>query len=284
MSRATVLRARTASIEELSRVVTAMRSLAAAQVQEAERALPGIRRCAEIVGNAIARTRPLLGASIAPMDVPPRLVVVCSERGFVGGFNEHLIEHAAAMPEAAAGHTWIVGTRGVQLARSRRLATEWTIPMATHARGVFDAADALAAEIEQRLARGELGGLAVLATRHRPGEPAAIERRLLLPLPAVEERLAAALPPLHHLAPVELLARLVGEYVAGELARALMESLASENAARLQAMEAARHHISDKLGDLRGEANRLRQEEITAELLDVITGAEAVRAEKGRQR
>jgi F-type H+-transporting ATPase subunit gamma len=98
VSRATVLRARTASIAELSRVVTAMRSLAAAQVQDAERALPGIRRCAEIVGGAIARTRLLLDASTAPLDVPPRLVVVCSERGFVGGFNERLIDRAAAMP------------------------------------------------------------------------------------------------------------------------------------------------------------------------------------------
>ena len=284
MSRAAVLRARTASIEELSRVVTAMRSLAAEQVQEAERALPGIRRCAEIVSNAIARTRSLLGASLAPMTVPPRLVVVCSERGFVGGFNERLIEQAAAMPEAIAGHTWIVGTRGVQLARSRRLATEWTMPMASHARGVFDAARALAEEIEQRLAGGELAGIAILATRHLPGEPAAIERRALLPLPASEGRDAAALPPLHHLAPDELLAQLVGEYVADELALVLMESFASENAARLQAMEAARHHISDKLRDLRGEANHLRQEEITAELLDVITGAEAVREEKGQGR
>lgn len=284
MSRATVLRARTANIEELSRVVTAMRSLAAAQVQEAERALPGIRRCADIVSNAITRTRSLLGASVASLDAPPRLVVVCSERGFVGGFNERLIEHAATMSETAAGHTWIVGTRGVQLARSRWFAIEWTMPMASHARGVFEAARALAGEIEQRLARGELGELAILATRHPPGESAAIERRALLPLPPSEGRDAAALPPLHHLAPVELLARLVGEYVAGELARALMESFASENAARLQAMEAARHHISDKLSDLRGAANRMRQEEITAELLDVNTGAEAVRDQKGQRR
>jgi F-type H+-transporting ATPase subunit gamma len=152
--------------------------------------------------------------------------------------------------------------------------------MVSHARGVFEVARVLAGEIERRLARGELGGLAILATRHVPGEPAAIEHRTLVPLPAPTARWPGELPPLHHLAPDELLARIVGEYVAGELARTLMESFASESAARLQAMEAARRHIEDRLRELHDEANRLRQEEITAELLDVITGAEAVRHEE----
>jgi len=59
-----------------------------------------------------------------------------------------------------------------------------------------------------------------------------------------------------------------------------MESFASENAARLHAMESARHHIDDKLRALHDDANRLRQDEITSELLDVITGAEAVGREE----
>jgi F-type H+-transporting ATPase subunit gamma len=281
MSRAAELRARIASVDELLQVVTAMRSLAAARVQRAERALPGIRRYAEIMADAIASAEALLaGAStlVPPSDLPATLIVVCSEHGFAGRFNELLLDRAAAEPEAATGRLWLVGTRGAQLARARSLASEWTMPMATHAAGVFDGARRLATELERRVARGELGRLAILGAHRADGETVALDRRQLLPLATSSpSRPPPAVPPLHHLPPVVLLARVIDEHVVGELSRALMESFASENAARLQAMEAARHNIDDKLRELREQSRRLRQDEITAELLDVITGAEAVR-------
>jgi F-type H+-transporting ATPase subunit gamma len=281
MSRAVELRARIASIDELLGVVTATRSLAAARVTRAERALPGIRRYAEIVGDAIARARmlvtspgPVLGGDEA---APARLIVTCSEHGFAGAFNERLLDRAAVELEAHGGRLWIVGTRGSTLARTRGLAVEWEMAMATHVAGVFETARGLAAELERRIASGTLGQLAILGAHRGEGEAALIARMPLLPFEAVPpHQPLPSLPPLHALAPDRLLGQVIAEYIVGELTRALMESFASENAARLQAMEAARHNIDDKLRALREEARRLRQEEITAELLDVITGAEAV--------
>lgn len=279
MSKATVLRAQIATIDELQGVVTAMRSLAAAQVQNADRALPGIRRYAQIVARALDRARAIAKLGEPADDrsqLPARLVVVCAERGFVGPFNERLIERAAAEPEATHGRLWILGSRGVQLARARGLTPEWTAPMPTHAGGVFEAARSLAAELEHRIARGELDRIAVLGANREQGAVTALERHQLLPLSRTTAVQATATPPLHHLPPLDLLARVIGEYVAGELVRTIMESFGAENAARLQSMEAARHHVEDKLRSLRDEANRTRQEEITSELLDVVTGAEAV--------
>ena len=284
------LRVQIASLGELRGIVTAMRSLAAAEVQNAERALPGIRRYAEILAEAVAQARALVAApAVMPppwREAPARLVVICSERGFVGAFNERLIERVAAEPEARAGHLWLVGARGVQLARARGLAPEWTMSMPTHAAGVFQAARQLAAEIESRFVRGELSRVALVTTRRGAGEATELERRQLLPLelgpgPGLGSSTAEAQVPVHHLDPLELLVGVIGEHVAGQLVDALMESLASENATRLRAMEAARHHIEDELRVLRERANRLRQEEITAELLDVITGADAVRGGGG---
>lgn len=281
MTRAVELRARIASIDELHGVVTAMRSLAAARVQRAERTLPAIRRYAEIVADAIARVQSLFGAPGAalgePADVPPRLIVVCSEHGFAGAFNERLLDRAIAEPEATSGRIWIVGTRGLQLARARGVTIEWTLPMAIHVAGVFDIARRLAAEIERRLARGELGRLAIMGAHHAPGEAITIDRRPLLPFASeLPHGPLPSLPPLHQLPPVVLLARVIGEHVVAVLSRALVESFASENAVRLEAMEAARHNIEDKLHALREQARRLRQEEITTELLDVMTGVAAV--------
>jgi len=277
VSRASELEARIASIAQLLDVVTAMRSLAASRVQRAERALPGVRHYADIMDDAIGRARSLVGEAFAtaPPELAPRLIVVCSEHGFAGAFNERLLDRAA--PEVADHRLWIVGTRGLSLARTRGLAVEWTMPMATHVAGVFEAARRLGLEIERRVARGELGTLAVLSARRIAGEgTTAIERRPLLPL-ASSPRTLPPIPPVHHVPAAQLLGRMIGEFVVGELSRVLVESFASENAARLRAMEAAHRNIETKLDALRGQANRYRQEDITAELLDVITGAEAVR-------
>jgi len=281
VSKASMLRAQITSIEELHGVVAAMRSLAAAQVQNADRALPGIRRYAQIVGAAVSRARVLV-ADPRPTDersvLPPRLLVVCAERGFVGAFNERLIERAAAEPDAAHGRLWIVGARGIQIARARGLAVEWTASMPSHAAGVFEKAREVAAELEHRVARGELDRITVLGAMRAQGAGPSIERYQLLPLPlaTASTETKPLEPPVHHLPPLELMARVIGEYVAGELVRVLMESFGSENAARMQAMEAARHHIDDKLRTMRDEANRIRQDEITSELLDVVIGSEAV--------
>ncbi len=85
------------------------------------------------------------------------------------------------------------------------------------------------------------------------------------------------MPPLHHLAAQPLLEALAGEFVLAELTRMAMESLAAENAARLYAMSAARDNVERKLAQLHQDEHRARQEEVTTELLDVVTGAEALR-------
>jgi F-type H+-transporting ATPase subunit gamma len=72
------------------------------------------------------------------------------------------------------------------------------------------------------------------------------------------------------------LRHLADEYLFAEVTHAIMESLISENAARLRVMESADHNIGDKLEDMVRNEHTLRQEAITSELLDVVTGAEAI--------
>jgi F-type H+-transporting ATPase subunit gamma len=74
----------------------------------------------------------------------------------------------------------------------------------------------------------------------------------------------------------ELFSALIREYYFVSLYRTLAESLSSENAARLAAMQAAEKNIEDKLNDLKLEHNLLRQTSITEELQDIIAGAEAL--------
>lgn len=80
-----------------------------------------------------------------------------------------------------------------------------------------------------------------------------------------------------------LLSRLIQQYLFVSLFRACAESLASENASRIAAMQAAEKNINERLDDLRSSFNRLRQSAITDELLDTVTGFEAL-SEKRQKR
>jgi F-type H+-transporting ATPase subunit gamma len=279
------IQGRIASMDELQDIVGAMRSLAGMRMQEAQNSLPGIRRYAESMATAI-------GAALTLMPEPRperrterdhRAIILCmAEHGFVGGFNERLIDAAQAQL-GDRDLLFVLGSRGAALVFERGRKAAWTSPMATRLTGVTDIVNRLAGELYRRIARGAISRVEVMFGRYRQGTASTIERRLLLPLDTAA--LVAGQPrqtPLHNLEPQALLERLMAEYVFALLTEATVESMASENAARFAAMEAAHDNVSKKLSGLRQDARQARQSEITSELLDLITGAEAMRSETDR--
>jgi len=269
------LKARIASLDELRDLIRALRSLAAAHMQEASAALTGIRQYVEVIEDAIVAVADLLprtdGRDAAPRpDDAHVLIVVCSEHGFAGGFNERLLDRAEA--ELAPGHQLgIIGRRGAVAAEERKLATSWSVAMAAHVAGVPAATRRVAGHL------ADVAAADIIFAHPVSSGGFEVEKRTVLPLdPALLAGSEQRSPPLHHLAPEVLLQRLAGEYLLAEITRAVMESLTSENAARLLVMQGADHNIGDKLQDLRRLENALRQESITSELLDVVTGAQAV--------
>ena len=268
------LKARITSLEELRDLIRALRAMAASHVQEAQGALAGIRRYAEVVERGIAENASLLRSRRAPesvADIGRRiLLVVCSEHGFTGAFNDRLIERAKAelRPNVKLG---IIGRRGAVLAEETGLAVEWSIAMATHIGGV----PIVARRVADRL--GDIAAARIVFASYKSGGQYDIKARDILPLdPNLLKASDGEGPPLHQLDPFVLLRRLSNEYLFAEITRAIMESLASENGARLQVMSAADRNIGDRLEGLGRQFHHLRQEAITAELLDVVTGAEAV--------
>lgn len=269
------LRARISSLHDLRELMQALRVLAASHLQEAQGALPGIRQYVRTVEDAIAAGASLLPAPVEsglaePAGGPSVLIMLGSEHGFAGSFNDVLLDRVqeARRPGQQLA---VIGSRGAVFARDRGLAPAWTLPMATHVAGVLgvarQAADALS----------DISSADVLFLRHRPGAGPMLELQRLLPLaPVLMARGNGGTPPLHHLDPAILLQRLAGEYLLAEITGALMESLAGENAARLHAMERADRSIDDKLTGLAREEQVMRQEGITSELLDVVTGARAI--------
>jgi F-type H+-transporting ATPase subunit gamma len=120
----------------------------------------------------------------------------------------------------------------------------------------------------------------VANARSRQGGGTTIEQYRLLPLDIAPLAAKRPLQPrLHKLAPDLLLEKLVAEYVFALLTESAVESIASGNAARFEAMASAHDNVSKKLDQLNQAARQARQSEITMELLDLVTGAEALRSE-----
>jgi F-type H+-transporting ATPase subunit gamma len=270
-----------ASMDDLLDIVGAMRSLASMRLQEAHRALPGVRRYAEAMAAAIGDTLLLMSeATIGGHATRGRraLVLCTAEHAFVGGFNERLL-NAAETDRDACDVLVILGSRGATLAQERSQQIVWTHPMATRLESVPETIRRLTAELFSLIARRDVTRAEVMFARYRQGTAATIERRPLFPFnlaPLAAKR--ARPPPLHNLSPQALVEKLLAEYVFALLTEAAVESLASENAARFSAMESAHGNVSKKLDQLRQEARQARQSEITTELLDLMTGAEALQS------
>ncbi|MBI1179273.1 MAG: ATPase [Alphaproteobacteria bacterium] len=277
MSRLAEIESHIGSMQELLEIVGAMRSLAGMRVQEAQRSLPGVRRYAESLAAGIADTLLLdQGAAASRGVAGPGAVVLCtSEHGFVGGFNEHLVD-AVGEWLGPRDLLFVLGGRGAALAEERGRKPRLAVPMATRCAAATETVQRLTEELYRLIARGSIAGLAVVFARYRQGSQSAVERRSLLPIDVAAPGAGMSRqPPLHNLSAAALQEKLTSEYVFALLMEAVVESIASENAARLAAMEAARQNVSRKLDGLRRDAREARQSEITAELLDLVTGAEA---------
>lgn len=278
MTRLAQIEAHLQSMHELRDIVGAMRSLAGMRVQEAQGMLPGIRLYAQAIESALADTLLLMKEP-----EPPRradrggrvLVVYTAEHGFVGAFNEHLLEAAEAGLGAEAV-LFVLGSRGAVLASERGRPAGWAHAMASRSSGAVETVERLSRELYLRIARGEVAAVEVLYSRYRQGRPATLERRQLLPLdPASLAVAQLRQKPLHNLDAVELHEKLMVEFVFALLTEAAVESIASENAARLAAMESAHENLSHRLDRLQQDSRQARQSEITAEILELVTAAKA---------
>jgi F-type H+-transporting ATPase subunit gamma len=283
MARAEVIASQIGSLNELLEIVSALRAIAAVQMQQSRRSLDAIRLYADIIRRALAEA-----ATLMPEDSNdpaaggaqrPGLIVFCSEHGFCGAFNEPLISAAAEASKSDSNLRLIfVGSRGSQRSSERGLHPALTLPMATHSGGVTATARRVAAELYRMFNEQMLTSVEALYTREETAQRAHLVRLKLLPLeaPAVEGD-RSRMPPIVNMEPRRLFDDLAAEYMFAMLEAAAMESFASENAARFRTMEAAHENIGNKAGELGRTMRRIRQEAVTTEILDLIGGFEAMK-------
>ena len=265
---------------ELSSLVRALRSMAASRAREARDASRSTARYAGLIERAILAIMPFTPA-FAPeaqaSDGTAFLVAITSESGFVGALNHHVLDKANDALTSTE-RLLVVGRRGQSVAAERGLDVDAGFRVASRPNGVTH----VAREIVKRL--GTTRSVRLLFARPTSGARYTLELQQAVPLAVDrrtdESRLAA---PLHHLPAEELLHGLLSEYLFAKVADALMEGLASENAARLSTMDSASRNIRDRVERLQRQAVAARQERTTSDLLEVVVGAQAVAQERAVQ-
>lgn len=265
------------SVQELETVVGAMRGIAAARSREARTRLDGIRACAAIVGAAIGDALMLDQNDEVPSsagdDSLQVAIVICAEQGFVGTFNEHVIEEAGRRTRSESTEYFVLGDRGVAIAAEHGMKVGWSAPMVAHADEVSALASRVTEALYARLADARVRRVTVLHALPKLSATLEIVERILLPFDfkrfaAPDRRIA----PLVTLPVPKLLAKLAEEYVYAQLCEAIMLSFSAENEARMRAMIAARTNVHNKLDQLVGDFRQLRQEEITSEIVELSAG------------
>lgn len=257
--------ARLASLQGLSGIVSALRTLSAIRMQQAQAALPGMRAYADVVASALGDALLFLPGVDPSRAHPGRrgVVVFATEHGFVGGLVRELLDALPPQPF----ELFVVGTRGQLTARERGLAFARGFPMATRTEAVAATAGAVGEELARRFVAGKLASADVIHARQEPGRRRAIVQRRLLP-PTTAPVSRRRRPPHAYLPPAQLVEKVMLEFFFAELAHAAMEGFAAESAANLETLESASQAIREKVEELRGRQNRLRQEQITEQILE----------------
>ena len=272
--------ARVDGIRQLGAVVNAMRGIAAARAQQARSQLVAVESYSATIALAIGRTLPQVPAArsdTAGRSTRPAVVLFCAEQGFAGAFSERLLD--AVRADLSDSELFLVGTRGRAVAAEKGVVAAWNSPIPSNSLGIPKLADRISEALYARIATGEIDRLDAVFSRWQLGHGIRTERCRLFPLDMSGfPRPKDANTPLLNLPSETLLIELTADYVHAQLCKTALHAFAAENEARMEAMASARSQIERQLSALQGTQRTVRQEEITAEIIELVAGETASRS------
>lgn len=286
---------RISSIQNIRKITSAMEMVAAARLRRAEQRIEKLRPYADAIRQMTRQAADAAGSgevSALPLlqqrenEEKVALLLVTADRGLAGAFNSQILRAGlkaqAEIEEAGEKAVFFAtGRRGVSSLtfRNREPQDSWTgfteRPVYANAREVAEAL--MAAYVD-----GEVDRVEIFYNGYVSPLVQEVRRQVILPLQesAVlgEEEADQGAQALvdYEPDPVEILKKLIPDYVEISIYRALLESSASELGARMTAMRSASENAGELIEKYTLEMNRARQAEITQEIMEVVGGAEAL--------
>lgn len=282
------LRRRIRSVKNTQQITRAMKIVSAARLRRAQDRVTAARPYAKGFGEVLEQIAAAIGEAAEQGFQHPLLeqrpenrvlvFVISSDRGLCGAYNTNLIKAARQFVDEkkAAGaqvdlHT--VGRKGDEFFRKRGYSIR-EAHIQFLATMTYADVSAMAHELIRFATEGEYDAVYLLYTEFRTAATQITTAKKLLPVALPEE---GDSPDYIFDQPAEqLLASMLGQYVVLSLYQSLLEASASEHGARMTAMDAATSNANDMIQKLTKHHNRVRQASITTELIEVVSGAQAL--------
>jgi F-type H+-transporting ATPase subunit gamma len=280
------IRRRISSVKSTQQVTKAMKMVAAAKLRRAQTAAENSREYSEKLTGILKSLSGAPGAEHQPFlqpgaDAPAHAIVIGSDRGLCGGYNTSIIKLAGK---------WLEGDEGKE-AKFTTVGRRTTDHFSRHSEAVdashtdvgaeanIELARSIAADVSRRFVTGEAGTVHLIYTKFRSAisqEPVAVQ---LLPLTTTadgDEDDTAGPDYVFEPDPGFILGSLLPRYVETKIYHAMLEAMASEHGSRMTSMDSATRNAGDMIDNLTLQMNRARQAGITTELMEIVSGAEAL--------
>ena len=284
------IKRRIGSVQSTQKITSAMKMVAAAKLRRAQEAIENARPYAvrmrstleEVSKGALEETHPLL--EVHENRKVLEIVAITSDRGLAGAFNGSVVKKVEAVIAEKEGEFETIGLTllGKKCGDSlvRRRASQITHRSPINGDVTYQQAADVARELARRYEAGELDEVILVFSEFVSTMTQTPMASQLLPFtpPEVDGESGADDASAYEIEPdpETLLAALVPKAVEIELFRALLENQAGEHAARMTAMEAATKNTEELIENLTLKYNRARQAAITGELVEIVTGAQAL--------
>ena len=293
------IRRKIKSVKSTQQITKAMKMVAAARMRKAQQAIVSSRPFAQRIEAAVQNLAKLeVHADLAArrevqihryFDVRSTgkvgLLLVTADKGLCGSFNTNILRLTLGWLKArrAEGKAIVVSAVGRKGRDLLNRLSEPGIEKAYELVGIFPKthfahAELAAKPLLERFESGELESVSVLTTEFHSVISQKVAEKRLLPIPAPEVKEGEAAPSDFKFEPgrEKLLHALLPRHAKAQVYRALLESQAAELAARMNAMDSASKNAAELIGGLTLGMNRTRQAIITRELMEIVSGAEAL--------
>jgi F-type H+-transporting ATPase subunit gamma len=276
------LKRRIRSIKNTMQVTKAMKMVSSARLRRAQERILAARPSAiatrRVLSSLAARANPELHPLLVQRPIHRvEIVLITSDRGLCGSFNANILKAGVQfIAERPRGETSVltIGRRGRDAARRRkvRITSEW---IDVFRNLEFATASTIADDLIARYTNEEIDAVFIAYNEFKniATQRPVIEQVLPIPRESLE---GPAQDYIYEPDPATLLEAFLPAYVRIEIWRALLESAAAEHAARMTAMDSATKNAKELTDALTLHMNRVRQASITTEIIEVVSGAEAL--------
>ena len=289
------IRRRVRAVKSTQQITKAMKMVAASRLRRAQermqQARPFATQMLRVLNSLASRVDPTTHPLLDERAVPKAngrvlLFAITADRGLCGSFNTNVIKTSGAFIAESPGREvalGLVGRRGRDYFARRGFDVRYE-QVNLFAQLKFEDAQAIAKAAIEAFVGGEADSVYLVYNEFRSVMTQTVVVERLLPIPRLEIEApaatgAAAEPVVDYLyepKPEELFTHLLPSHVEVQVFRALLESAASEHAARMTAMDAATRNSADMIDALTLYMNKVRQAAITREIIEVVSGAQAL--------